>query len=286
MKWFIKCFKQYVDFKGRARRREYWWFALICSIISLVLMIGIAVPLVNQTAEITDLRSLDNAKSQIHTENINEDNAQELLDMLQENGIIDLPTEVTDNEDAKITKAQVVTINANNLNDSTVKDLFDLLEKNGIVDEELSNKVKNNGDVFDSKKVVHNDDGTTTEIYETDYVKRIQGRMLHMMAKNPFFWIYIVFGLIVLLPSIAVNVRRLHDIGRSGWWYLLVTVVLLLPMLPNWLHITGALTLALNLLAFVTLVFYIVVMCKDSQPGDNKWGPNPKELNVNNQPEA
>lgn len=30
-----------------------------------------------------------------------------------------------------------------------------------------------------------------------------------------------IFGLISLIPNISVSVRRLHDTGRSGWWYLL-----------------------------------------------------------------
>ncbi len=39
-----------------------------------------------------------------------------------------------------------------------------------------------------------------------------------------------IFGLVVLLPSLAVGARRLHDIGRSGWW-LLITLVPLLGLL-------------------------------------------------------
>ncbi len=58
----------------------------------------------------------------------------------------------------------------------------------------------------------------------------------------------------VLLPGIAVAVRRLHDTGRSGWWYLLV----LIPLI-------GALV----------LIFFFV---KDSQPGENQYGPNPKGM--------
>ena len=37
MKWFLKCLKQYVDFKGRARRREYWMFALFLLLIQFVI---------------------------------------------------------------------------------------------------------------------------------------------------------------------------------------------------------------------------------------------------------
>jgi uncharacterized membrane protein YhaH (DUF805 family) len=57
----------------------------------------------------------------------------------------------------------------------------------------------------------------------------------------------------VVLPSIAVQVRRLHDIGRSGWWLLIVFVPL-----------AGLLVL---------LRFDLM----DSQPGQNQYGPNPKE---------
>lgn len=60
-----------------------------------------------------------------------------------------------------------------------------------------------------------------------------------------------LYSLAVLVPSIAVCVRRLHDTGKSGWLYLLSLVPI------------GNLVL---------LVFF----CLDSEPGANKWGPNPK----------
>ena len=37
MKWFLKCLRQYADFKGRARRKEFWWFTLINYSICLTL---------------------------------------------------------------------------------------------------------------------------------------------------------------------------------------------------------------------------------------------------------
>lgn len=64
-----------------------------------------------------------------------------------------------------------------------------------------------------------------------------------------------LFALIMLIPSISVGVRRLHDTGRSGWW-------LLLSLVP----IIGAIVL---------LVFAV----QDSQASQNRFGLNPKLAN-------
>lgn len=65
-----------------------------------------------------------------------------------------------------------------------------------------------------------------------------------------------LYAIAVLLPSLAVTVRRLHDTGRSGWWL----AILLIPMLNIFS--------ALLLIAFLT---------EDSAPGKNRYGANPKE---------
>ncbi len=63
-----------------------------------------------------------------------------------------------------------------------------------------------------------------------------------------------LYGLAVLLPGIGVSIRRLHDTGRTGWWMLIG----LIPILG----------------AIVLLVF----MVQDGEPGENQYGPNPKEV--------
>ncbi len=65
-----------------------------------------------------------------------------------------------------------------------------------------------------------------------------------------------IYSLAVLIPSIAVSVRRLHDTSRSGWWLLLIFV---------------------PLLGFLVLLVFFVM---DSTPGSNEHGPNPKEAPV------
>ena len=62
----------------------------------------------------------------------------------------------------------------------------------------------------------------------------------------------IVYAIGTLVPSISVMVRRLHDIGKSGWWYFIALIPLAGPI---WL---------------------IVLLATDSQEGTNEYGVNPK----------
>lgn len=61
-----------------------------------------------------------------------------------------------------------------------------------------------------------------------------------------------IYSLVILLPSLAVTVRRLHDTGRSGWWYFI-----------NFIPIIGGIIL-------------LVFTCQDSQSGSNQYGPIPR----------
>jgi uncharacterized membrane protein YhaH (DUF805 family) len=65
------------------------------------------------------------------------------------------------------------------------------------------------------------------------------------------FWaVFVLLNLALVVPSVCLTVRRLHDIGQSGW---------------------------LVLLNLIGLGIVVVIMCVlDSQPGENKYGPNPK----------
>jgi uncharacterized membrane protein YhaH (DUF805 family) len=61
-----------------------------------------------------------------------------------------------------------------------------------------------------------------------------------------------VYCLVAFVPTLAVTVRRLHDIGRSGYWYFISFV----PLVGG----------------IVLLVFTVL----DSDPERNEYGPNPK----------
>jgi uncharacterized membrane protein YhaH (DUF805 family) len=66
-----------------------------------------------------------------------------------------------------------------------------------------------------------------------------------------------LFSLGTLIPSFALALRRLHDIGKKGWWILLA----LIPVV--------------NFIGMFVLLYFFV---KDSQPGSNEYGPNPKGM--------
>ena len=87
-----------------------------------------------------------------------------------------------------------------------------------------------------------------------------------------------LFTLAFLLPSIGVAVRRLHDTGRSGWWYLLAVPGVAFAQTSNLMLSQGNLTMQmiLALASFACNIPLIVFYCQDSQPGTNRFGPNPK----------
>ncbi len=61
-----------------------------------------------------------------------------------------------------------------------------------------------------------------------------------------------IYSLAILLPSLAVGARRLHDTGKSGWWQLL------------------------SLIPLIGTIILLVFMCLDSEDKENKYGSNPK----------
>lgn len=70
----------------------------------------------------------------------------------------------------------------------------------------------------------------------------------------PYGVFYLIYCLAIIVPSLALWVRRLHDISKNGW-------MILIAFIP----IVGA-------------IWLIVLAVQDSTPGENQYGPNPKGL--------
>jgi uncharacterized membrane protein YhaH (DUF805 family) len=66
------------------------------------------------------------------------------------------------------------------------------------------------------------------------------------------FGLMFVYGFVVFVPSLAVTVRRLHDIGKSGYWYFIAFI----PLIGG-------------------LILFVFTLL-DSEPDRNEYGPNPK----------
>lgn len=118
-----------------------------------------------------------------------------------------------------------------------------------------------------------------------------------------------LWSLAVLIPTLAVTVRRFHDIGKSGWWFLVMiipgiafsgvfiyfiiklvmdaqamgisvenmddyeSIMELIKAQSSSLKLMGI----LFLVSIVVFVWQIIWLVTDSEPGENKYGPNPKE---------
>jgi uncharacterized membrane protein YhaH (DUF805 family) len=63
---------------------------------------------------------------------------------------------------------------------------------------------------------------------------------------------YLIYSLAVILPSIAVGVRRLHDLNKSGWMILV------------------------SLIPFIGGIWILILMCTNGTSGPNDYGEDPK----------
>lgn len=75
-----------------------------------------------------------------------------------------------------------------------------------------------------------------------------------MVSENGISILSSLYSLGIIIPSIAVTVRRLHDIDKSGWWILM------------------------SLIPFIGIIVLLIFMIRDSQVGTNRYGSNPKEI--------
>ena len=68
----------------------------------------------------------------------------------------------------------------------------------------------------------------------------------------------LLYLLAILIPGLAVLVRRLHDVNKSGWWFFIIFI-----------PIIGA-------------IWMLILLCTDGNPGENSYGPSPKAAPVSN----
>jgi uncharacterized membrane protein YhaH (DUF805 family) len=84
----------------------------------------------------------------------------------------------------------------------------------------------------------------------------VLGLNFELLGQNlGYGWLYVTIGITHLVPGLGIVVRRLHDVGKSGWFYLII----LIPL--------------------IGFIWILVLFCTEGDKEDNKWGSNPKLIN-------
>ena len=119
-------------------------------------------------------------------------------------------------------------------------------------------------------------------------VARIIDNILGMNVVGTYGPLSLIVMLGLLVPNLAVSVRRLHDTNRSGWWILLPIIPYCAAFLFGGAAMMGAasgssagmmagagLAGIFLLIGFVCAIVLLVFMCLPSTPGENRYGRNP-----------
>mgnify|MGYP006108631735 FL=1 len=81
----------------------------------------------------------------------------------------------------------------------------------------------------------------------------ILGLTFEMLGQDlGYGWLYLIGALVHLIPGFALSIRRLHDIGKSGWFFLII----LIPLIGG--------------------IWLFVLWCTEGNKSENKWGPDSK----------
>lgn len=84
----------------------------------------------------------------------------------------------------------------------------------------------------------------------------VSGVLSSLLDTPGFMLLYIIYVLAVFIPSLAVAVRRLHDVGKSGWFYL----ISLIPLIGG--------------------IWLLILFATEGDKGSNQYGPDPKAPNA------
>ena len=82
----------------------------------------------------------------------------------------------------------------------------------------------------------------------------ISGALTYATETPVFMFLYVIYALAVLIPSFGVVVRRLHDTGKSGWYYFV------------------------SLIPLVGFIWLLVLLVTEGDKGPNQYGPDPKAI--------
>jgi uncharacterized membrane protein YhaH (DUF805 family) len=106
----------------------------------------------------------------------------------------------------------------------------------------------------------------------------------NVAAVGIFYVIYMIFGLVILWPSIAIMIKRIHDRNKTGWLVLLPYVPLVLLLVFDGIAaLAGGGTGAIGVLTVIFMIafgvigiwFFVEFGCLRGTIGANQYGPDP-----------
>lgn len=83
------------------------------------------------------------------------------------------------------------------------------------------------------------------------FVAGMVAGFIFSFSENFEIFVQCLLGAVFFLPSLGLSVRRLHDLGKSGWW------------------------IFINFIPLVGSIILLVWFCRDSEMADNEYGPVP-----------
>ncbi|EQA12815.1 hypothetical protein HPS174_1031 [Glaesserella parasuis 174] len=95
----------------------------------------------------------------------------------------------------------------------------------------------------------------------------------------------LLFGLILIIPSINLVTRRLHDLGYSGWWQLCQIATSIVIVIAGYNiedvmnnHFSTLKAVALIVVLIITVIFHLLLFFVDGDRFENKYGADPKAV--------
>ncbi len=87
-----------------------------------------------------------------------------------------------------------------------------------------------------------------------------------------FMWLFGIFAFAMIIPSLAVTVRRLHDVNKSGWFILLPLPFDIMESLLE--KSSEGLSLVFLVISIGLYLYLLVLYCTDGDKKNNRFGKN------------
>jgi len=105
------------------------------------------------------------------------------------------------------------------------------------------------------------------------------------VAEDGLGFFGLIWSLVTIIPSLSIGWRRMHDVGKSGWWNFLsaaplawmIAATIAISTAPDANKAVIGTAIAIGLVSLIVSVIYVLILLiRDSDPYDNRFGPSVK----------